>query len=80
MILFDAKAYKDEFGFDSITINSLKGYVDEFTKKYSSYFGSIFTVIVVSGNFNDSQNALEGRAGNFTNFATAKYQLLQEKN
>lgn len=62
MILFDAKAYKDGFGFDSITINSLKGYVDEFTKKYSSYFGSIFTVIVVSGNFNDSQNALEGRA------------------
>lgn len=62
IILFDAKAYKDGFGFDSKTINSLKGYIEEFTKKYSSFFGSIFTVIVVSGHFNDSQNALEGRA------------------
>lgn len=62
MILFDAKAYKDGFGFDSKTINSLKGYVEEFTKKYSSYFGNIFTVIVVSGHFNDSQNAQENRA------------------
>lgn len=62
MVLFDAKAHKDGFGFDSKTINSLKGYVEEFNKKYSSYFGIIFTVIVVSGHFNDSQNALEGRA------------------
>jgi hypothetical protein len=62
MILFDAKAYTKGFDFDSKTINSLRGYVEEFTQKYSSYFGQIFTVIVVSGHFNDSKKALEGRA------------------
>lgn len=62
MILFDAKAYTNGFDFDSKTMNSLRSYVDLFTQKYSSYFGNIFTVIVVSGHFNDSQNALEGRA------------------
>lgn len=62
MILFDAKAYTNGFDFDSKTINSLQGYVEEFTQKYSGYFGNVFTVIVVSGHFNDSKNALEGRA------------------
>lgn len=62
IILFDAKAYKDGFGFDSKTINSLKGYVEEFTNKYSTYFGKVFTVIVVSGHFNDSKKALTGRS------------------
>ena len=62
MILFDAKAYKNGFDFDSRTINSLQHYVEEFTQKYSSYFGSIFTVIVVSGHFNDSYNSLQGRS------------------
>ena len=72
IILFDAKAYKDGFGFDSKTINSLKGYVEEFTQKYSGYFGSIFTVIVVSGHFNDSQMALEGRAGELYKLCNCK--------
>jgi hypothetical protein len=58
MILFDTKAYNKGFDFDSKTINSLKGYIEEFTQKYSSYFGSIFTVILVSGHFNDSKSAL----------------------
>jgi len=62
MILFDAKAYKDGFNFDSKTVNSLRGYVELFNQKYSSFFGSIFTVIVISGHFNDSKKALEGRA------------------
>ncbi len=62
IILFDAKAYKDGFGFDSKTINSLKGFVEEFTNKYSTYFGKVFTVIVVSGHFNDSKKALTGRS------------------
>lgn len=62
MILFDAKAYKNGFEFDSKTMNSLRGYVEEFSQKYSGYFGSIFSVIVVSGHFNDSENAIKGRA------------------
>lgn len=79
MILFDAKAYKDGFNFDSKTINSLKGYVEEFTKKYSSYFGSIFTVIVVSGHFNDSHNALEGRADELYKLCNCKISTITGK-
>jgi hypothetical protein len=72
MILFDAKAYSNGFTFDSKTMNSLKGYVEEFTQKYSSYFGNIFTVIVVSGHFNDSKKALEGRANELYNLCNCK--------
>jgi hypothetical protein len=77
MILFDAKAYKNGFNFDSKTINSLRGYVDEFTQKYSSYFGSIFSVIVVSGHFNDSQKALEGRADELYKLCNSKISTIQ---
>ncbi len=62
LILFDAKAYKNGFDFNSQTINSLRHYVEEFTRKYSSYFGNIFTTIIVSGHFNDSLTSLENRS------------------
>ena len=72
LVLFDAKAYKDGFEFDSKTINSLKGYVEEFTQKYSAYFGNIFSVVVISGHFNDSKKALEGRSDELYKLCSCK--------
>jgi hypothetical protein len=79
MILFDAKAYKDGFAFDSKTINSLRGYVELFNQKYSGFFGSIFTVIVISGHFNDSKNALEGRAEELYKLCNCKISIVTGK-
>jgi hypothetical protein len=79
MILFDAKAHQDGFSFDSKTINSLRGYAEEFSQKYGSYFGSIFTVIVVSGHFNDSGKALEGRADELYKYCNCKISTISAK-
>jgi len=62
ILLFDAKAYADGFGFTSVTINSLSFYVEDMTQRYSAYFGPIFTVVVISGHFTDSINSLQDRA------------------
>lgn len=62
MVLFDAKAYSKGFGIKSETINSFTHYVKEFNDRYSGYFGNIFTVIIVSGHFEDSESSIKGRS------------------
>jgi hypothetical protein len=79
MILFDAKAYKDGFEFDSKTMNSLKFYVDDRSNNYSSYFGNIFSFIVVSGHFNDSETSLQNRSDELYNLCNCKISCIKSK-
>ncbi|HCZ34631.1 MAG TPA: hypothetical protein DHV26_01740 [Cytophagales bacterium] len=72
MVLFDSKAYKDGFGIESENINSFSYYVNEFNNRYSSYFGNIFSVIIVSGHFTDSEKSIENRSDELYNLCNCK--------
>jgi hypothetical protein len=63
MILFDSKAYKDGFKIKSDDINRFAYYVKDFNDRYSNYFGNIYSFIIVSGNFNDSEKSITNRSG-----------------
>lgn len=62
MLLLDSKAYADGFGFTADDIRRFEGYVNDFRYRYSNFFGQIFSFVVVSGHFSDSQNAITGRS------------------
>lgn len=79
MILFDAKAYKDGFEVDSKTINSLKFYVEDRGGNYSSYFGNIFTFIIVSGHFKDSATSLQNRSDELYKLCNCKISCINSK-
>ena len=62
MILFDSKAYKDGFDIKSDDINRFAFYVNDFNNRYSNYFGNIYSFVIVSGHFNDSEKSISNRS------------------
>ena len=62
MILVDSKAYSNGFSFRADDIKRFTSYVDDFNNRYAQLFGRVFTFLVVSGSFTDSQKSIQGRS------------------
>lgn len=62
IILFDSKACKDGFEFESDDINRFAKYVNDFNIKYSEILGRVFCLLVVSSSFNDSIDSIRKRS------------------
>lgn len=62
MLLVDSKAYVNGFIFQADDIERFSSYVKDFNKRYSAFFGNVFSFIVVSGHFNDSDNSILNRS------------------
>lgn len=79
MILFDSKAYKDGFEFKSDDINRFTFYVNDFNYRYSSYFGNIFSFVIVSGHFNDSEKSISNRSAELYQQCNCKISCISSK-
>ncbi|MEM7510671.1 MAG: hypothetical protein AAF388_07045 [Bacteroidota bacterium] len=62
VMIFDAKAYSAGFPFGSDDVNRFEKYVNDFKKKYGHIFPQVNSFLVVSGQFNDSNNSIQGRS------------------
>lgn len=79
MILFDSKAYKEGFGINSDDINRFAFYVNDFNNRYADYFGNIFTFIIVSGHFTDSEKSISKRSEELYQHCNCKISSITSK-
>lgn len=62
IIQFDSKAYSGGFKFSADDIKRFARYIQEFNSKYENLLGSVFTFLVISGHFEDSERSLNRRS------------------
>lgn len=62
LILVDSKAYSKGFAYHADDIKRFASYVEDFNTRYSQYLGRVFTFLVVSGSFLDSDKSIIGRS------------------
>jgi nucleoside diphosphate kinase len=79
MILLDSKAYSKGFDFSSDDIKRFASYISDFSQRYSSFFGSIFSFVVVSGEFNDSINSIENRSEELYKLSNCRISCIESK-
>lgn len=79
MILVDSKAYTHGFSFQADDIKRFTSYVVDFNNRYSQYFGRVFTFLVVSGNFTDSDKSILGRSDELYKNCGCKLSCLTSK-
>lgn len=77
MTLHDAKAYEKGFNFALDDIKRFAGYVNDFNTRYSNYFGNIFTFIVITGHFNDSEESLRNRSDELYKICNCKLTCIE---
>lgn len=61
-ILFDSKAYKSGYFFNSGDMHKFEGYVNSFKRKYGSISNVVNSFVVISGDFTDSNASLQSRS------------------
>jgi hypothetical protein len=79
MILFDAKAYKDGFDIKSDDINRFAFYINDFNTRYGSDFGNIFSIVIVSGHFVDSEESISNRSSELYQLCNCKLSCINGK-
>lgn len=79
MVLLDSKAYSKGFEFSADDIKRFSSYISDFNERYSQFFGSIFTFIVVSGKFNDSSASIQKRSDELYKLSNCKLTCLESK-
>jgi hypothetical protein len=79
MILFDSKSYTDGFDIKSDDINRFAFYVSDFNNRYADFFGSIFSFIIVSGHFNDSDKSISNRSSELYKLCNTKLSCITSK-
>ncbi len=79
MVLLDSKAYSKGFEFSADDIKRFSSYVTDFNERYSQFFGSIFTFIVVSGGFNDSLDSIQNRSDELYKLSNCKLTCIESK-
>lgn len=65
IIQFDSKAYSKGFEFSLDDIERFSKYVNDFNRRYSSILNRVFSFVVITGKFNDSEESIEGRRKTF---------------
>lgn len=79
ILLLDSKAYGGGFSFEADDLKRFASYVKDFRSRYSSFFGDVFTFVVVSAHFNDSERAIQGRSDEFYEMCNCKISCLNSK-
>lgn len=79
MILFDSKAYKDGFDIKSDDINRFTFYINDFNSRYGNDFGNIFSIVVVSGHFNDTVESISNRSSELYQQCNCKISCINSK-
>lgn len=79
MVLLDSKAYSKGFEFSADDIKRFSSYISDFNERYSQFFGSIFTFIVVSGKFNDSSDSIQKRSDELYKLSNCKLTCIESK-
>lgn len=79
MILLDSKAYSNGFDFTADDIKRFSSYIFDFNERYAQFFGSIFTFVVVSGNFNDSISSIENRTEELYKLSNCRLSCIESK-
>jgi hypothetical protein len=72
LLLYDSKAYKDGFNFTADDIKRFASYVNDFNSRYSSYLGTVFSFIVISGHFNDSKISITNKSDDLYRLCNCK--------
>ncbi|MBN8570578.1 MAG: hypothetical protein J0M18_13195 [Ignavibacteria bacterium] len=80
VILYDTKAYSNGFGVSADDITRFTKYVNEYNEKYEQYFGKVFTFLVLTTTFKDSDKSLEGRSNELYSNCQTKISYLSSKN
>ncbi len=65
IIQFDSKSYSSGFGFSLDDIERFSKYVNDFNRRYSGILNRVFSFVVVTGKFNDSEESIENRKKTF---------------
>ena len=76
--LFDSKAYSNGFEFTSDDINRFEKYIEDFSEKYSHLF-TVKSFIVISGKFNDSDEAILNRSTDLLSRAQVPIACIEAK-
>lgn len=79
MLLVDSKAYKNGFGFQADDLKRFQSYIEDFKNRYSFFFGNLFSFVVVSGHFTDSESSLATRSIEFYKICGHKLSCLESK-
>lgn len=79
MLLVDSKAYSNGYSFSADDLKRYKSYVDDFTKRYSQFLGPIFSFVLVSGYFTDSNDSIQSRSDEFYKMCQCKISCIQSK-
>ncbi|WP_205513028.1 hypothetical protein [Longitalea arenae] len=77
MLLLDSKAFAEGFEFTADDIRRFERYVNDFRYRYSNFFGQIFSFVVISGHFKDSQKAIAGRSKELYNLCNCTLSCIQ---
>ncbi len=78
-LLFDAKAYEHGYKFSADDIKRFASYVNDFNCRYETTLGKIFSFIVVSGEFKDSVDSINGRAENLYKLCRTNLSCISSK-
>lgn len=79
MLLVDSKAYKNGFGFQADDLKRFQSYIEDFKNRYSFFFGNLFSFVIVSGHFTDSEDSLANRSAEFYKMCGYKLSCLSSK-
>ena len=62
ILLYDAKAYSDGYSVTLDSVRQFESYVEDFNRRYAQYMLRVHAFLVVSGEFQGSELALESKA------------------
>lgn len=84
MILYDSKAYSIKkktagFEFTADDIKRFGGYVNDFNKRYAPFFGNVFSFVVVTGNFADSESSISNRSDELYKLCNCKLTCIKSE-
>lgn len=79
MMLYDSKAYRDGFDISSDDINRFAFYVNDFNTRYSFSFGPIFSFVLVSGHFNETEKTISNRSSELYKQCNGKISCITSK-
>jgi hypothetical protein len=79
MLLVDSKAYSNGYSFSADDLKRYKSYVEDFRMRYSQFLGPVFSFVVVSGHFIDSNDSIQNRSDEFYKICQCKISCIESK-
>lgn len=79
LLLMDSKSYSGGFSFKADDIKRFASYVEDFNSRYGHFFGNVFSFLVISGHFNDSDAAIQGRSDELYKLCGCRLSCIKSK-